>query len=315
MSNSVDPPVLKWSERDIEQRFFLGMAEPFTQVNSIPTGILALLLTILLFAFLTFVVTPLTSATRTEVAKSESAENASPSQLVVWIGWMNDMLTLRGPTQHATVFLAFWSILILAIKSQKLGLQRMALCEDYRIVPSDPGFVVAAGTVDLVLRRLHEVVDDPRHFIVFNRIAIALSNLKNLGRVSDVDDVLRSQAENDESSTETSYSVVAGFVWAIPVLGFIGTVLGLSQAIGQFGDILKQSSDMEKIKEGLKGVTNGLSTAFETTLLALVAALAIQLWVVFLKKSEQRFLDECSEYCLRNVVSRLRMSTYEDERT
>ena len=38
---------------------------------------------------------------------------------------------------------------------------------------------------------------------------------------------------------ETSYSVINAFVWAIPVLGFIGTVLGLSQAIGQFGGVLQ----------------------------------------------------------------------------
>ena len=113
---------------------------------------------------------------------------------------------------------------------------------------------------------MHERVDDPRQFVVFHRITTALSNLRNLGRVTDVGDILRSQAETDESAMETSYSLLQGFVWAIPVLGFIGTVEGLSVAIGGFGGVLASSSDFEQIKVALRGVTGGLSTAFETTL-------------------------------------------------
>jgi len=125
--------------------------------------------------------------------------------------------------------------------------------------------------------------------------------------VSDVDDILRSQASNDESRMESSYSLLRGFVWAIPVLGFIGTVLGLSEAIGQFGTVLQSADDIEVIKTSLGGVTGGLATAFQTTLEALVAALFIQLLMTFVKKKEEEFLDECFDYCLRNVVGRLQV--------
>ena len=107
---------------------------------------------------------------------------------------------------------------------------------------------------------------------------------------------------------ETSYAMVQGFVWAIPVLGFIGTVLGLSEAIGEFGSVLESSQDVSVMTQSLKGVTGGLATAFETTLLALVAALIIQLVMTVLKKSEEEFLDAAMEYCIRNVIGRLRLS-------
>ena len=110
---------------------------------------------------------------------------------------------------------------------------------------------------------------------------------------------------------ETSYSILQGLIWAIPVLGFIGTVLGLSEAIGQFGTLLQSAGELSEVKDGLQLVTSGLSTAFETTLVALVAALGIQLWLVALKKAEEEFLDECSEYCIRNVVGRLRVNLAE----
>ena len=112
---------------------------------------------------------------------------------------------------------------------------------------------------------------------------------------------------------ETSYSLLRGFIWAIPVLGFIGTVLGLSQAIGGFGEVLGTNNDMSQITSSLKIVTSGLATAFETTLEALVAALAIQLLFTFLKKHEEEFLDDCAEYCHRHVVNRLRIMPYQQE--
>jgi hypothetical protein len=90
-------------------------------------------------------------------------------------------------------------------------------------------------------------------------------------------------------------------------------VIGLSDAIGGFGDVLKTAADMESIKAALQNVTGGLATAFETTLEALVASLIIQLMVTFLKKAEQEFLDECSDYCSRNIVNKLRLMPFQPD--
>ena len=221
------------------------------------------------------------------------------------------MFTERGLIPYFIVFFASWAFAILLLKWSKLRYQIRSL--KHHVVPGGQDFVLSPTTVDLVMKNINNAVDDPRNFILFNRISIALSNLKNIGRVSDVDEILRSQSELDESSLETSYLLLSGFVWAIPVLGFIGTVLGLSDAIGSFGDVLQDTEDMSAIKSSLTSVTGGLSTAFETTLEALVAALSIQLFIVFRKKSEQEFLDECTEYCSRNVVSKLRVMPYHEE--
>ena len=184
--------------------------------------------------------------------------------------YLAEMLTDRGPTPYFIVFFASWSLAILFLKWRKLALQCEAL--KYEVVPNSADFVLSAATVDDVLLQLYDIADDPRHFVLFNRIVVALSNLRNIGRVADVDDILRSQAEQDEAAMETSYSLVQGFVWAIPVLGFIGTVLGLSSAIGGFSQVLTAADDISSITTSLRGVTAGLSVAFETTLIALVAA-------------------------------------------
>lgn len=270
------PAPLDWSRRDIEQ--MLGFpGGRFTRTNNIFTGILAILLTLAFYAI-----------------------------LIPFDGrWVADMFTKRGPTPYAIVFFSWWAVAILFVKWFKLRLQRRAL--DFHVMPEDPSFILSANTVDPVLSRIYATVDDPRNFILFNRIVVALSNLRNLGQVTEVDAILRSQAEQDESTVETSYALVQGFVWAIPVLGFIGTVLGLSEAIGQFSGVLGAASDVEKISQSLKGVTAGLATAFETTLEALVAALFIQLGITLSRKNEEEFLDDCMEYGLRYVVGRLRI--------
>jgi len=271
---------LAWSRKDIEQRFFFTGGK-HTRVNAVFTFLLGLAATAVFYA-----------------------------ALVPFDGtWFADMFTKRSWVQYATVLLSFWSLMILVVKSRKIAFQRRAL--EHAIAPRDSDFVLSAANVDTVVDRIYQIVDEPKHFVLYNRIVVALANLRNLGRVGDVGEILKSQAESDEAASETSYALVGGFVWAIPVLGFIGTVLGLSDAIGSFGAVLEQSEDMSQIKDSLRSVTSGLSTAFETTLVALVAALAIQLLLTFLKKSEQEFLDACSEYSTNQVVNHLRILPFE----
>lgn len=276
---------LSWSRRDIERRLgFRGGRN--TQPSLALTGLIGLLLTVVFYAALV----PL---------RGTQFDHAVA------------MFTHNGIGQYVTCLLTAWSVAILAIKWQKLRLQQQALL--YSVVPAEHDFVLSSASVETVTRNIYAAVDDPRHFVLFNRIMIALSNLKNLGRVTDVDDILRSQAQNDEDSMYSSYSMIEGFVWAIPVLGFIGTVLGLSEAIGGFGRVLTQTNDISQLSDSLKVVTAGLSKAFETTLVALVAALVVQLCITYLKKAEEDFLDACGEYCMRRVVGKLRIMPFEQE--
>lgn len=268
---------------DLESRVGIS-AGTGTAVKSWFAGIVALVLTVLFYAIVFFL----------------------PS-----ISFRATMLD-RGPTQYVAVFLGIWCATILLIKRSKLKLQRSAL--EHSAVPENSDFVLSSQTADELIRNIYSIAEDPERFVVFNRILIAVANLKNLGRVSDVDDILRSIAERDESAQQTSFAILGGFLWAIPVLGFIGTVLGLAQAIGTFSELLDSQSDLSGIVGSLKEVTGGLSTAFETTLVALVIALIVQLWVTAQKKAEEVFLDDCNEYCLKQIVNRIKILPFEQAR-
>lgn len=283
MSQLKSKPPLCFFEMDFERRcgFTSGTG---TYAHPWFTGLIALVLTVLFYLLVTFL----------------------PAS------YYTDLFLKRGPTQHAAVFLGFWCMAILLIKRQKLQVQRRAL--QYDAFPSSHQFVLSSQTADQVVTKLHENASDPERFIVYNRILVAISNLKNLGKVSDVDDMLRSMADRDESAHETSFGLVNGFLWAIPVLGFIGTVLGLGQSIASFSSLLDNQSDMSGIVASLTQVTSGLSTAFDTTLLALVIALVLQLWMTLQKTGEEQFLDDCSEYCMRQIVSRIKILPFEQSR-
>lgn len=247
-----------------------------TSVRTAFCGLIALILTVIFFGVLTLL----------------------PASV------FRSMMLDRGPTQYAAVMLGFWAVVILIFKRMKLSVQRRALARP--VVPENQRFVLTRQTAPDVLTTIHAIADFPDQFMVFRRILIALSSLKNLGRIGDVDEVLRSMADRDESASATSFGMLSGFLWAIPVLGFIGTVLGLAGAIGNFSALLTDDSDVAGIIGSLREVTGGLSTAFETTLVALVIALFLQLWITVQKKAEEEFLDQCQDYCLSQIVSRMR---------
>ena len=221
-----------------------------------------------------------------------------------------EMFFERGAIPYFIVGLSGWSLAILFVKWRKLVLQKLAL--RHSIVPDEPDFVLSPNTTDDIIRRLYELASNPKQFLLLNRIERSVSNLKNIGRVADVDDIMRSQAENDENYIDSTYTLIRGFIWAIPVLGFIGTVLGLSAAIGGFGSVLSSGGEIQQLRSALQGVTGGLAIAFETTLIGLVAAVVIQLILTVVRNQEDRFLDECSEYCHRHIISKLRTIPVEE---
>lgn len=273
---------LNWSKRDCEQRLgFRGGR--FTSVNKWLTFLMGLLLTATFYAILIF-----------GVQRRPDAR------------WFTAMFVERGVAPYPTMLLFFWGLAILFVKSRKLRLQAEALT--LSAVPQQPDFLLNRETARAVLGRVHSLVDNASHFLLLNRIERALSNLQNIGQVGDVATILRNQADYDEEHIASSYGLVHSFLWAIPVLGFIGTVIGLRAAIGALGITLRANGDIGAIREGLQAVTAGLATKFETTLVALICAVILQLLLAFMESKEGEFLDACNEYCHGHVASKLKLA-------
>lgn len=272
---------LNWSKLDIEQRLgFRGGR--FTSVNKGLTLLIGVVITVAFYAILIFGLQRMPEAR-----------------------WFTAMFLERGVAPYPTMLLFFWGLAILFVKSRKIKLQAEALT--LSAVPQQPDFLLNRETARAVLSRVHSLVDNAGHFLLLNRIERALSNLQNIGQVGDVATILRNQADYDEEQIASSYGLVHSFLWAIPVLGFIGTVIGLRAAIGALGITLRASGDITAIRDGLQAVTAGLATKFETTLVALICAVILQLLLAFLQSKEGEFLDACNDYCHAHVASKLKL--------
>ena len=273
---------LSWEGRDIERKFWFPGSQQ-TNVNSALALLLGLPLTAAYYALLL------------------SLPPTRFSTIWLELGWV--------PYVIATTF--FWGLAFLLLKWRKLALQRQAL--NVRIVPDDYGFVLSPQSTELVRESLYRQVQDPERFTLFNRILRAISNLKNLGRVDEVQALLRAQSDMDHNAMESSYTVLRGLAWAMPVLGFIGTVNGLSIAIGGFGSVLAAGGDMAALRESLHGVVGGLSVAFGTTFEGLLCTLVLQMVLSFSRKAEENFQEACDSYCYRNILSKLRLCGPEEK--
>ena len=275
---------IAWSKEDVENRLgFKGGR--YTNANHALAFLVGAVFTAILYCLMLFVFSHLPIVSRVAV------------------------IYMRPNNQFAVIpatFFFFSGLTILYLKGKKIKFQQRAL--RLAAVPAEPEFVLTEISAVTVLARINSLVDHPRHFVLLNRIDRALSNLRNIGQVNDVSAILRTQAENDEDQVASSYTVVNGLVWAIPVLGFIGTVLGLSLGIGRFTSTLQSAGDLDQIRSSLQGVTSGLATAFESTLVALTFTLILQLAITFQQKREMAFLDECNDYCHSYIISKLRIT-------
>ncbi len=124
---------------------------------------------------------------------------------------------------------------------------------------------------------------------------------------------MASQAELELKKLELSYAALRVFIWAIPILGFIGTVLGIGEAVGQFAVFIENSGDSsslgDEMRSALGGVTGGLAIAFNTTFLALVLVVPVMMLSSFLQKNEEELLIELEEYCLEHILPHLQVSS------
>jgi hypothetical protein len=101
---------------------------------------------------------------------------------------------------------------------------------------------------------------------------------------------LDTDTEAFDLAQQNSYALPRILVWAIPILGFIGTVVGIGAAVSQFDTFLSNAEDIDVLRDGLAKVTGGLGVAFDTTFLALAISLLVMLPLAAVERLEQRLL-------------------------
>ncbi len=194
-----------------------------------------------------------------------------------------------------------WAIAICFLKWKKLEHQRQAMILD--VLPMEIGKEINASNVGLFIDHVYRLPFNLRDSLMVNRIRKALEFFEIRQNVTDVSAMMNSQSGIDGSRIMGSYIMIRAFLWAIPLLGFIGTVIGLSQAIS--GMSFANVEDVGKIVGSINNVTSGLGTAFDATLLGLVFAVILNFPLNSLAKHEEEALNDIDAFCNEVLLPRL----------
>ncbi len=113
------------------------------------------------------------------------------------------------------------------------------------------------------------------------RLREALDLVTRTGSAEGLEDHLKYLADIDASRASQGYGLVRFIVWAIPIMGFLGTVIGITVAIANLSPTQL---------ENISGVVAGLGTAFDTTATALALSMLLMFLQFVLDRSEQQLL-------------------------
>jgi biopolymer transport protein ExbB/TolQ len=136
-------------------------------------------------------------------------------------------------------------------------------------------------------------------FILTNLIRLALGKYAVSRSSQDVSESVRTQAEVDQSRLATGMATVHYLAWAIPALGFLGTVRGLAMSLTMAGKV------DQPIEDFLHQATQHLNVAFDCTLVALALSLPVMFLIHSVQRDEEALVIDCQQYCLEHLVNRL----------
>jgi hypothetical protein len=127
------------------------------------------------------------------------------------------------------------------------------------------------------------------------RLRDGLDFVTRTGKADDLEDHLKYLADVDGARAHASYGLVRFIVWAIPIMGFLGTVIGITVAIANLSP-----TELENIS----GVVAGLGTAFDTTATALALSMVLMFTQFVIERMEQSFLDQVDEQAWDSLAGR-----------
>jgi biopolymer transport protein ExbB/TolQ len=134
-----------------------------------------------------------------------------------------------------------------------------------------------------MLDQLAALPEPRRSDSLARRFRGALMFISNRGSAEGLDDELKYIADADSTRNYNSYGLFRVIVWAIPILGFLGTVVGITVALN--------SVDLKAPDESLVHVLTGLGLKFDTTALALSLSMVLMFLYCFVDRAENALLE------------------------
>ncbi|HWG41807.1 MAG TPA: MotA/TolQ/ExbB proton channel family protein [Gemmataceae bacterium] len=163
-------------------------------------------------------------------------------------------------------------------------------------LPPWDGRAVAVGEAPGLLAGLQRVPARLRNTFFVQRVKAILEFLCQRHSAAELDDQMRALLDSDSVVLEGSYALTRFITWAIPILGFLGTVLGITDAIS--------GATPEVLEKNMSQVTDGLSYAFDATALALSLTMITMFCSFLVERQEQDILESVDREVERQLGHR-----------
>lgn len=208
--------------------------------------------------------------------------------------------TLRGPLDLPTVeryfaahpvsFLATAMFFVggcaLALKLRDVLRNAAVLNEP--LLPDPPTGGQRIGEAMRLQEHLSQLSAPIRESYLGRRLSDGLHFVTRRGMADELDEELKYLADQESTRQHNSFALVRIIIWATPMLGFLGTVIGVAQALGNL-DAAELASSADTAMEKLLA---GLYVAFDTTALALCLSIILMFIQFFVDRLETEVLDE-----------------------
>lgn len=155
-----------------------------------------------------------------------------------------------------------------------------------------------------LLEELDTLPPMEKNTLLVRRVRAGIDHVARNHDANDLEEELKYLADLDAERAHENYGLVRLIVWAIPILGFLGTVVGITLAIANLSP--------EALETSLPDVTAGLGVAFDTTAMALGLSIILMFAQFVTNHTEQRLLAAVDERTADELLGRFAKSKPEE---
>lgn len=201
---------------------------------------------------------------------------------------------IKDPEQESCVVLTIWGLGLAFMRYWGIRKQRKVL--DANIMGMAPGLRILPDDVLALDRSLDGMPAPQQRYVVVQAARRALQRFGVTGNVQDASSSVHNSCESEATRFDSELSSMRFVTWAIPAIGFIGTVRGIGLSL-QSANIAMQGD--------ASAVTAGLGVAFNSTLVALVLSIFLMLVMHELQRLQERLVLDCENYLDEELISRM----------
>ena len=193
--------------------------------------------------------------------------------------------------QEACFILMFWSLAIMGYKLQTarrennlLHAPLLNIAEGTRILPDDAAQLA---------RPVQSLPEAQREMLLPRALQTALSRFQVTSSVQSATDAVESVCNSENDRLDSELSMIRYVTWAIPSIGFIGTVRGIGAALGQAPQAMAGD---------IAGVTSSLGVAFNSTFVALLISMVVMFFMHQLQLMQERLVLDTQSWCEHKLL-------------